>query len=134
MAVYGIGIDMVRIDRIEAGLARWGDRFLEKVFTAFEKQTCGVKKNPASCYAVRFAAKEAFTKALGTGVRAPLCWKDMEIRQDASGKPFLILSERARGFVHGLGVHAWHISLSDDGLYGVAVALLETKDPPAHTA
>lgn len=134
MGVYGIGIDMVRIDRIEAGLTRWGDRFLEKVFTAFEKQACGAKKNRAACYAVRFAAKEAFAKALGTGVRAPLFWKDMEIRNDPSGKPVLVLSERARGFVRNLGVHAWHISLTDDGLYGAAVALLETKDPPAHTA
>lgn len=130
MGVYGIGIDMVRIDRVEAGLVRWGDRFLEKVFTAFEKQACGAKKNRAACFALRFAAKEAFAKAVGTGVRAPLYWKDMEIRNDPSGKPLLMLSERARAFVHALGVHAWHISLTDDGLYGAAVALLETHDPP----
>ncbi len=134
MGVYGIGIDMVRIDRIEAGLTRWGDRLIEKIFTAFEKQACGAKKNRAACYAVRFAAKEAFAKAVGTGVRAPLFWKDMEIRNEPSGKPVLVLSERARRFVHTLGIHAWHISLTDDGLYGAAVALLETKDPPARIA
>lgn len=134
MGVYGIGVDMVRIDRIEAGLTRWGERFLEKVFTPFEKQACGAKRHRAACYAVRFAAKEAFAKAVGTGVRAPLFWKDMEVRNTPSGKPLLILSERARVFVHALGVRTWHISLTDDGLYATAVALLETKDPASHPA
>ncbi len=71
MGVYGIGIDMVRIDRMEAGLVRWGDRFLEKVFTAFEKQACGAKKNRAACFALRFRRQRGFRQSGGNGGARP---------------------------------------------------------------
>lgn len=128
MGVYGVGIDLVRIDRIEAGLARWGNRFLNKVFTVAEQQACLVKKNQAGCLAMRFAAKEAFVKAVGTGIRAPLFWKDMEVLHDPSGRPVFRLSQRAQELLRGLGIHAWHVSLTDDGLYGAAVVVVETKE------
>lgn len=128
MGIYGIGIDLVRIDRVEADIARWGEKFLSRVFTDSEQQDCRKRKNRAACYAIRFAAKEAFAKAVGTGVRSPLFWKDMEIRSDSLGKPSVFLSPRAQGFLHELGVHRWHVSLTDDGCYGAAVVVLETED------
>ncbi len=132
MKIYGIGIDLVRIDRIEAGLVRWGNRFLEKVFTQSEQQACQARKHPAACFAMRFAAKEAFAKAVGTGIRFPFLWKDMEVLHLGSGRPVINLSERARAFLHELGIHAWHVSLTDDGLYGAAVVVLEAVDSSAH--
>lgn len=128
MGVYGIGIDLVRIDRIEAGLARWGNRFLDRVFTVTEQRACLAKKNQAACLAMRFAAKEAFAKAVGTGIRAPLFWKDMEVLNAPSGRPVVHLSQRAQGLLRDLGIHAWHVSLTDDGLYGAAVVVLETLE------
>jgi holo-[acyl-carrier protein] synthase len=125
MAVYGIGIDLVRVDRIGAGLQRWGARFLDRLFTPQEQLACSAKAAQVPCLAMRFAAKEAFAKALGTGIRAPLHWRDMEVRNDAAGRPYVVLSQRARRFVEERGVRSWHVSLTDDGLYGAAVVVLE---------
>ncbi|SMC17844.1 holo-[acyl-carrier protein] synthase [Desulfacinum hydrothermale DSM 13146] len=131
MAVYGIGIDLVRVDRIGAGLERWGTKFLDRLFTPAEQDACAAKASRVSCLSMRFAAKEAFAKALGTGIRAPLHWRDMEIRNDEAGKPTLVLSERARRFLEQRGVRSWHVSLTDDGLYGAAVVILEDVPPSA---
>jgi holo-[acyl-carrier protein] synthase len=125
MAIYGIGIDLVRTDRLEASLTRWGDRFEKRVFTEGECRTCAERIHRASCLAMRFAAKEAFVKALGTGMRAPVSWRDIEVSHTDMGKPVITLSERALGLCSRLGVGAWHVSLTDDGDYGAAVVVLE---------
>ncbi len=125
MAVYGIGIDLVRIDRIQRSLSRWGDRFARRVFTARERDYCARSRHPQSCYAMRFAAKEAFVKAVGLGVKHPLHWRDMEVNHDPRGRPFISLSERATAYCRSLGITSWHLSLTDDGAYGAAVVVIE---------
>lgn len=126
MAIYGIGIDLIRTARIEKILERWGRQFMERVFTEIEGETCRRRKNPAPCLAMRFAAKEAFVKALGVGMRSPTTWLDVEVRSNEQGKPEIHLSPRAEDFCRGRGVRAWHVSLTDDGEYGAAVVILET--------
>jgi holo-[acyl-carrier protein] synthase len=126
MAIYGVGIDLIRVDRLQASLARWGERFERRVFTEGESRTCDGRRHRASCLAMRFAAKEAFVKALGTGMRSPVTWCDIEVSHSALGKPVIVLSERAEEFCGKLGVRSWHVSLTDDGDYGAAVVVLET--------
>lgn len=128
MAVYGIGIDLVQVDRIERSLSRWGERFTRRVFTAAERRHCESGRRAAGCYALRFAAKEAFAKALGLGLRKPVLWQDIEVVNTGTGKPEINLSERAKTYCRDHGIHSWHLSLTDDGRYGAAVAILETKD------
>ena len=82
-----IGIDLVRVERLEKLFERWGERFEIRVFTEFERQLCSGRKNRAACLAMRFAAKEAFVKALGLGIRKPVLWQDVEVRQNTLGKP-----------------------------------------------
>jgi holo-[acyl-carrier protein] synthase len=125
MAIYGVGIDLVRVDRLQDALSRWGERFQDRVFTRTESEICAERKARASCLAMRFAAKEAFVKALGTGMRAPVHWQDIEIRNNPLGKPEIFLSPRAQQFCHELGIQSWHLSLTDDGAYGAAVVILE---------
>lgn len=125
MGIYGIGIDLVQLDRHQAMLSRWGRRFEKKVFTPFECRVCADKKDQAVCLAMRFAAKEAFVKALGTGMRTPVRWLDIEVRNDQLGKPEIFLSQRALRFCKEVGITGWHLSLTDDGRYGAAVVVVE---------
>ncbi|GLI35118.1 holo-ACP synthase [Desulforhabdus amnigena] len=126
MAIYGIGIDLVRTDRIQKMLDRWDARFLRRIFTAEESEVCFGRKIPARCFAMRFAAKEAFVKALGIGMRSPVLWLDIGVKSNALGKPEIVLSDRALRFCREKGIHAWHLSLTDDGDYGAAVVILES--------
>ena len=107
-------------------LNRWGNRFEKRVFTNYESEICSTRKDHAACLALRFAAKEAFVKALGTGMRSPLRWLDIEVRNDKLGKPGIFLSERALHFCKQMGVQGWHLSLTDDGQYGAAVVIVES--------
>jgi holo-[acyl-carrier protein] synthase len=125
MPVYGVGIDLVKSERIQQILGRWGDRFESRVFTSGETAACSKRKQYARCLAMRFAAKEAFAKALGTGMRAPISWLDIEVRSNELGKPDIVLSPRALRFCEELGVRSWHLSLTDEGDYGAAVVVVE---------
>jgi len=126
MAVYGIGIDLIRSDRLGKTMTRWGDHFTRRVFTSAELAACAGKRKQVACLATRFAAKEAFVKALGTGIRFPVLWSDIEVQNDDLGKPEISLSSRALEFCTSLGIRSWHLSLTDDGDYGAAVVVLET--------
>lgn len=126
MPIYGVGIDLVRVERIKELLERWGERFETRVFTEFERQFCSGRKNRADCLALRFAAKEAFVKALGLGMRKPVLWQDIEVRQNALGKPEISLSPRALQYCRDKGIQSWHLSLTDEGQYGAAVVVIET--------
>jgi holo-[acyl-carrier protein] synthase len=126
MAVYGVGIDLVRSVRVGAALNRWGERFARRVFTPVELAACAGRKQQDACLAIRFAAKEAFVKALGTGMRSPVVWSDIQVQNDDLGKPEISLSSRALEFCTSLGIRSWHLSLTDDGDYGAAVVVLET--------
>jgi holo-[acyl-carrier protein] synthase len=90
--ILGVGTDLVDIRRLEHSLERWGDRFCRRVYTDLERSRCDGHVNRAARYAQRYAAKEACAKALGTGFRQGVCWRDMEVDNFASGKPFLRLS------------------------------------------
>ncbi len=126
MAVYGVGIDLVRVGRLGKSFERWGDRFTRRVFTPAELEACAERKKRVDCLATRFAAKEAFAKALGRGIRSPVFWTDIQVENNDLGKPEIVLSSRALEFCHGLGIRCWHLSLTDDGEYGAAVVILET--------
>jgi holo-[acyl-carrier protein] synthase len=123
--IHGIGIDLVQISRIESALQRWGDRFLDRVFTKTEVAYCQSKVQSAPCLALRFAAKEAFVKALGTGFRQGLGFKQVEVENDSTGRPVLNLYGKSKKVCHGCGIINRHLSLSDDGLYAIAMVLLE---------
>jgi holo-[acyl-carrier protein] synthase len=121
--IFGIGIDIVEIARLEALMARHGERFLARVFTEEERRYCGSLRNSAGCYAARFAAKEAVSKAFGTGIGARVAWLDMTIRRDAAGKPAVVLKNAAAAFAQELGVAEILVSLSHSEHYAVAQAV-----------
>ena len=90
--ILGIGNDMIDIERIERSIARFGDRFLNRIFTVTERAKSDPRTNPAASYAKRFAAKEACSKALGTGLRQGVFWRDMGVVNLTSGRPTLVLT------------------------------------------
>jgi holo-[acyl-carrier protein] synthase len=123
--IYGIGVDLISIPRMEKVILAWEDRFIRRVFTAQETRTC--RRRPAShaAFALRFAAKEAFSKALGLGMRQGLRWRDIEVYHEATGKPGIRLSGVAADICQDQGIGNIHLSLSDDGHYGTAMVVLE---------
>jgi holo-[acyl-carrier protein] synthase len=126
--IYGIGIDLIHIPRIEAVLKRWGSRFVKRVFTEQEAQLCLTRAHPPSSFALRFAAKEAFSKALGFGMRKGLRWRDIEVYHFPGGKPGLRLLGRSSDVCREKKITRLHLSLSDEGEYGVAMVVLEESD------
>ncbi len=123
--IFGIGIDIVDISRFERFVQMNRQSLLLRLFTAHELDYCSVKKLSAQHYALRFAAKEAFLKALGTGLRDGLAWKDMEVVNDQWGKPELKLSGKALELFHGRGLTASFLALSHDANCAVATVVLE---------
>lgn len=126
--IVGLGVDLVKIPRIAAACARFGARFKERVFTAQEIAYCDAHAKPEYNYALRFAAKEAFSKALGVGLRqGGIFWRDVEVVAAPSGRPELRVSGRAARLCEQHGVTGMFVSLSDEGDYGVAVVILERQ-------
>lgn len=123
MKVFGIGVDVVEIDRIGELLERYDGRFAEKVFTADEVAYCESQRDPRPHYAARFAAKEAVAKALGTGIGKDLNWTDMEVVRDEMGAPSLRLSGAGRAFAEAHGISEVKISLTHARHYAAANAL-----------
>jgi holo-[acyl-carrier protein] synthase len=123
--VYGIGIDVVKIDRFERSLSRWGERFCQRVFTPRELSSCQTKARPGQHLALRFAAKEAFLKALGVGMFQGVGWKEIEISNEPSGQPHLVLSGEAKKSCQRRGIKEIYVSISHEKDYGVAQVLLE---------
>lgn len=122
--ILGVGSDLVRITRMEESIHRFGDRLLEKIFTPAEVDHCRKGNRPASCFAKRFAAKEALVKALGTGMRGGIWFRDVEVFSNDLGAPGLRLSgEAGRRLAHR--AVALHVSLSDDGDYALAFVVIE---------
>ena len=91
MSVLGIGVDMVEVERIQHSLDRFGERFMKRVFTEGEIAYCQSMKFPARHFAARFAAKEAVSKAFGTGIGKAMGWRDIDVHKKKSGEPFLVL-------------------------------------------
>ena len=123
--IRGIGVDIVKVDRIEKAVERWGHRFLERIFTAAEIERCQKRARPAQCLALRFAAKEAFAKALGLGMRKGLRWRDIEVVHDNFGKPDLLLHNQAQRLLEDVEASRTWLSLSDERESALAVVVLE---------
>jgi len=123
--IFGTGVDIVEIARFEKFLQQGNDSLFQRLFTPAEIDYCSVKKQSAQHYALRFAAKEAFLKALGTGLRDGLSWKDMEVVKDRLGKPGLKLNGRAMELFKEAGLAACLLSLSHDAGCAVAMVILE---------
>jgi holo-[acyl-carrier protein] synthase len=126
MSVIGIGIDLVDCDRIENSIERFGDRFLRRVFTAGEIAYSQSMKFPARHFAARFAAKEAISKAFGTGIGKAMGWRDLDVRKKESGEPFVVLSGGAERMANERGVNKVWISLSHTERLGLATIVLES--------
>ena len=99
MKIFGIGTDIINIKRINNSIKRGGDNFKKKIFSDREISYCERKKNPSAFYAKRFAAKEAFTKALGTGIGKGISLKDIEVFNDTTGKPNIKLKGVVNNFL-----------------------------------
>ncbi|MDY7034230.1 MAG: holo-ACP synthase [Thermodesulfobacteriota bacterium] len=123
--ILGVGVDIVKISRMDHVLERWKDRFMNRIFTSQEIKFCTGKKFPSQHFAIRFAAKEAFLKALGLGMMAGIPWKDIEIINDSTGKPKVKLHSKARETYQKNNGKSIFLSLSHDGEYGIAQVILE---------
>jgi holo-[acyl-carrier protein] synthase len=123
--VIGLGTDLIEIERIERSVARFGERFLERVFTPGEIAYCQAKKSSAESFAARFAAKEAGAKALGTGISRGVGWKDLEVKRQPGQRPELHLSGRAQEIARALGVRRLSLSLTHSREMSMAVVVAE---------
>jgi holo-[acyl-carrier protein] synthase len=123
--IFGVGTDVVEISRVQKALERWGERFARKILTEPELKRFAAHRLPASYLAKRFAAKEAFTKALGTGIRSPAGWQGMWVVNLPSGKPELRFTPALQALLDGKGVTGAHLSLSDEKGVAFATVILE---------
>lgn len=123
--IVGIGTDVVSIERIQHTLDRFGERFVNRVLTPAERARFERTKAKASHFAKRWAAKEAFSKAIGTGIHAPFTWQSISVGRDPRGKPLVVPDEAMAAHLAGLGVTGMHLSLTDDAGVAVAFVVLE---------
>ena len=124
--ILGIGIDVSRIERIERFLERYGDRFLKRILTPDERGEIARYKVRAEQVAGRVAVKEAASKALGTGWRQGVHWKNFAVAHEPSGKPTLVCSGRALELMEQMGVKGTHVSITHDGGVAAAVVIFES--------
>ena len=123
--ILGTGIDIIEVARIARSVEKFGERFLQRVLVADEIAYCRAHKNPAPFLAARFAAKEAVSKAFGTGIGAQLGWRDIEIRRKESGEPFVVLHGKGAELFAARGAKQLHVSLTHTEIYAAATAILE---------
>jgi holo-[acyl-carrier protein] synthase len=123
--IVGIGSDIARIERFKQAVKRHGPRFAQRILGPEEHAVWLQKAQPAAFLAKRFAAKEAFVKALGLGLRAGMQWGEIQVLNDGLGKPYLVVEGKAERLLSEAGVTASHITLSDEAEYAVAFVVLE---------
>jgi holo-[acyl-carrier protein] synthase len=123
--IVGLGIDIAEVDRIERAIRRYGQRFLQRVFTAAEIDYCQSKANACERFAGRFAAKEAAMKAIGTGWRRGVRWRDFEVVREPSGRPILRFSGVAADFAERLGMKRALVSITHTAAQAIAQVILE---------
>ena len=123
--ILGIGVDLVEIERIDLAIERQGDHFLRRVLTDREIAYCSKMRTPGPNYAARFAAKEAVSKAFGTGIGERLGFLDIEVCHADSGAPFIVLHGPAAEFARERGVEKIHLSLSHTDKCAVAQIVIE---------
>ncbi len=125
--IYGVGTDVVEIGRIEKALERFGQRFANRILCEPELKRFAAHRQPAAFLAKRFAAKEAFTKALGTGIHAPANWHGVWVKNLPSGKPVLQFSVDLEKLLHERKIHNSHVSLTDERGVAMATVILECE-------
>ena len=124
--IVGLGVDIAEIDRLEKAIGRHGIAFLKRVFTPAEIEYCERHKSKFERYAARFAAKEALMKALGTGWRKGVRWRDIEIKNEPGGKPVLKLAGMAAEHTSRLGASRFLLSMTHTGNLAYAQVILES--------
>lgn len=123
--IVGTGIDLVEVARIEAAIARFGERFLGRIYTPAERRYCEAHANKIERYAARFAAKEAGMKALGTGLSHGISWVDLQVGREPGGRPVLAFCGKAAEIAAQLGVVRVALSLSHTAGHAIAQVILE---------
>jgi len=123
--IYGVGTDVVEIERIRGALERFGERFARRILCEPELRRFQGHRLPANYLAKRFAAKEAFTKALGTGIQAPANWHGVWVRNLPSGKPVLEFSTKLKELLDAKNILHSHVSLTDERGMAMATVILE---------
>ncbi len=133
--IIGIGNDIIDIRRIQRALDRWGDRFVHRLFTEVEQAKSNRRANRTASYAKRFAAKEACSKALGTGFRLGVFWRDMGVVNLPTGQPTLVLTggalDRLRAITPPGHAATVHLTMTDDGPQAQAMVIIEAAPLPA---
>lgn len=123
--ILGTGIDIIEVARIASSFEKFGERFVNRILLPDELAYCLTHRKPAPFLAVRFAAKEAVSKAFGTGIGAQLGWQDIEIRRKESGEPFVVLHGKGAELFSARGAQRLLVSLSHTENYAAATAILE---------
>lgn len=124
--IYGVGTDIVEVARIKASLEEFGDVFAARILAESELQSYHDSNIKPRFLAKRFAAKEAFSKALGTGLRAPATLQNIAVSHDALGKPVLMLAPELQALLNSKNIKHMHISISDEKNLAAAFVVLET--------
>jgi len=123
--IYGIGQDVVEIERMQRAWERFGERFARRILAAREWDEFATAAQPPRFLAKRFAAKEAFAKALGTGIRPPATLGNIAIEHDEYGRPALVLAPALQALLEQRGVSSHHLSISDERSMAVSVCVLQ---------
>ena len=123
--IYGVGLDIIEIKRIKKSLEKYSSRFENKVFTDTEIDYCQSQADPGKHFAARFAVKEAVSKSLGTGISRDVGFKDIEVVNQASGKPIVRMMGQGKKLFEKLNLKSIHISISHDRHYAIAHAIAE---------
>ena len=125
--ILGIGVDQVEIDRIRQLLDERPEQAAARLFTERERATCGTRRRSADCFAARFAAKEAFVKALGCGLREGMRWSEIEVRTEENGRPHIVLSGAAEAAFRERGGGEIHLSFTHESGQAVAFVVLTRR-------
>ena len=125
--IYGVGTDIVNIDRVKKILSKNRDGFVKRVLSEHEQALFANKADSAAYCAKRFAAKEAFAKALGTGIGRVVRFQDLTVRNNENGKPHFIPSEKLRLYLLKKGINQAHLSISDESQNAIAFVVLEVN-------
>ena len=125
--IFGIGTDILRVERVAATYKRFGDHFVDRLLLPQERELFALSKNPVRFLAMRFAAKEAIVKAMGTGFSNGMWLRDSGVSPNSLGRPDIIFSERGRLKCKELGIAGGHLTLTDEAGLVVAMAVLEKQ-------
>ena len=124
--ILGIGIDIIEVARVKASHEKFGERFANRILLPDEIAYCLSHKNPAPFLAARFAAKEAVSKAFGTGIGAELGWQDIEVCRRDSGEPYVVLHDKGHALLERRAARLVHLSISHTERHATAMAILES--------